>query len=147
MSLSYELKDIANLDDKRTHPADAGRMHPIMEKMIWATMTTSIGTITAANAEEFYWRYAFARRLDRQPDAAFGTGEEVFITLDDVKDHIGLHTNATTILDRKKWLGRFANDQAYGVQQEGTGREMFDRIARVNMAAAQAKATALRPTA
>lgn len=109
MSLNWNLgriKDwetvcqvVADTDD-RMNGVKAGDelLAPVTRSLIWATMAVDLGSITEANAGEFFARLrtieatgdAFLRRAERQDDPAN------WITLAEVRAHIGLSTNVTT---------------------------------------------------
>ena len=59
------------------------------ESLIFATMFVDMGEITEKNHEEFYERYV-------QFHMATGHGDELYLTLEDVKAAIGLSTNVFT---------------------------------------------------
>lgn len=87
-------------------PDNANRDRPRLEQMIFATIPVGINRITESNYKKFYSRY-------RQLQLATGrTGAD--IALADVKDHIGLSTNASTITDAqfKKTLTRYLEEKA-----------------------------------
>lgn len=57
------------------------------ESLVFATMAVDMGEITEKNYEEFFKRYAmFCSAADQQR----------YLTLEDVKRGIGLHTNVST---------------------------------------------------
>lgn len=59
------------------------------ESLIFATMFVDMGEITEKNHEAFYERYV-------QFHMATGHGEDLYLTLEDVKGAIGLTTNVFT---------------------------------------------------
>lgn len=86
MSLDYDLR---KLDDRE-------RSDTTTTAMIFLTMTVGISEITEKNAEEFYARtYAWETAVGtmrRGPD-----GGSLRITPADVRDYIGLRTNASPL--------------------------------------------------
>ena len=92
-----------------------GKIDPVLEKIIFTTMTIGIGGITADNYEKFYERirlYELASKELIARDAHFNS----FIRLDVIKKFIGLWTNAQKKTDAefKKFLLEclFAETQA-----------------------------------
>ena len=70
------------------------RLNPVTEALIFMTMSVKLGSITEANADEFYARMHFVEQLG----GPFLTkkGEPYWITAEDVHAHIGLVCNVTT---------------------------------------------------
>jgi hypothetical protein len=68
---------------------------PITQGLVWATMAVGFSSITEANAAEFYGRL----RLWELVSGSFVTTVEgdVLITLEDVRAHIGLYSNASKV--------------------------------------------------
>jgi hypothetical protein len=74
-----------------------GRVTQILESLIWATMSVGMNTITEKNWKDFYTRMKLLgidRNLLRKDDEGFYS---VPISAQEVKDHIGLRTNASTL--------------------------------------------------
>lgn len=65
---------------------------PKTEQLIWLTMSIGISRITKKNWTKFYAR-SFAWQRVR--------GHDVVVTAQDVYDHIGLFTNASSLTDSK----------------------------------------------
>ena len=66
---------------------------PITNALIWGTMSVGMNEITNSNWREFYSRAYMIQTI--HGGWLIETGESRFITPQEVKDHIGLHTNAT----------------------------------------------------
>jgi hypothetical protein len=107
MALHYDLTGIENnkeLWEESSKDEDGKqlyRLNPLTDMFIWFTMFVGIPEITAKNAEKFFARISFIESLKRPFLAVKDeeTGEEATrpITLEDVKRHIGLKTNASTL--------------------------------------------------
>lgn len=89
--------------------------NPVTEALIWASLSTGIGTITEANAAEVFGRIRLIEQLfgplliRAEVDGVRPEGEKAFITVDEVRSHIGLSTNASFKDEiRSKWLKRQA---------------------------------------
>lgn len=65
---------------------------PKTEQLIWLTMSIGISRITKKNWTKFYAR-SFAWQRVR--------GHDIVVTAQDVYDHIGLFTNASSLTDSK----------------------------------------------
>lgn len=109
MALSWDLTKVVDREVK--YPADAeGRQNVVTYALIWATMLAGIGEITEKTAGEFYARVHTYEVL--QGALVKGQDEETLdwvdmpITLEQVRDHIGLRTNVFPTEARAKWLKR-----------------------------------------
>ena len=92
MPLNYDLQNVeANYKD------DA--VWPITNALIWGTMSVAMGSITEKNWKEFYTR---CHMIETIHGAWLYAKDGVrHITPDDVKSHIGLHTNVATVSNAK----------------------------------------------
>lgn len=79
MALHYDLTDVKDAFDAE------GNIKPLTNSMIWATLYVNMREITEENAEEFFVRLQLCFRLTKSGNSD--------ITLEDVKNHIGLKTN------------------------------------------------------
>ena len=125
MSLNWDITDIENYkelcwldkEDPRvegiapgiwTTNKDGQLLNPTTLSMIWATLYTGIGDVKESNVEEFYARATL-----------FGTYK---ITMQDVKDHIGLSTNVFPEETRTKWVKRVVfnimDENTYNARKE-----------------------------
>lgn len=93
--------DFHNIKDHKTlcwlEPEDPqSRMNPITEALVWMTLIVGIYEITEKNYMEFYFRVSFEEKLN----GSFLTNSKdpkqkvPPLTLEQVKSHIGLRTNA-----------------------------------------------------
>jgi hypothetical protein len=92
MSLNYNIATVANFEDRCYNELDDGKyeLTDATNILIFATMIVDMGTITTENAEKFYTRY-------RMICAAQGRDSPV--TLQDVRDHVGLSANVNDKTD------------------------------------------------
>lgn len=73
------------------------RTNPVTNALAMATQIVGIRTITEANAAEFYARLHFS---EMHNGALLISGEgPQYISAQDVRDHIGLTSNANTVTD------------------------------------------------
>jgi hypothetical protein len=102
MALTYALTGI---DDWQTRcyvqqEDESSRMNPVTEALILATMAIGLRTITKSNVDEFAHRIEQYQRVSgallNRWDAETAKFEPLRITYGDVRDHIGLTTNAST---------------------------------------------------
>lgn len=88
-------------------------------------MFVDMGQITAENYEEFYARTAVQEKLSgaylTETDAE-GNHKPRYITLKDVRDHIGLSTNVS-FLKRAQWLKRVMDYQMRDIVERAKMRE------------------------
>ena len=74
-----------------------GKMTEVLHTLIWTTMSVGMSSITEKNWKDFYTRMKLLgsdRSLLRRDENG---GYTVPISAQEVKDHIGLMTNATTL--------------------------------------------------
>lgn len=95
MSLTFDLSKVP--DEVKRYPDDPQKINPVTEVLIWLTMTTTIWEITEENYQRAYvriaaWERAFGAHLMESGDD--GELRPRPITMEDVKAHIGLQTNA-----------------------------------------------------
>lgn len=101
MSLNWNVSKIENWEDvcKVKKKDGTEKWNPVTETIVFATMFTGIPEITAKNHEEFFKRIHMFEKvngalLQEFPEGG-GQPTPVFLTHRDVKDHIGLYTNAS----------------------------------------------------
>ena len=97
MSLNWNLTNIKNYREVCYDQDDD--LNPVTEALIWSTLAVRLGSITEKNYRLFYNRF-------RMLEAVRGSWSHTkdgprLMTLDEVKDHIGLSTNVTDETDLK----------------------------------------------
>lgn len=124
--------DVSRIDLKvRTIEVDGEQeMSRVTESLIWATMAVGMNSITEENAEDFYARLHLYELL-RGP-FLHKSGEPAPMTPEQVRAHIGLHTNAS-IVSLVKWRNQLTSD----VLKQAT-RLYTDTIADADLAASAA---------
>lgn len=100
MSLDFSFEKIADksvlfVDGKVPGPDESGNLTAATQGCIFGTMNLGINPITEENYQKFYDRYV-------EFMTAYGENEKFWSikSIDDVKKHIGLSTNASRIPDR-----------------------------------------------
>ena len=123
MSLNWNLSRMRNRDIA-TDADD--KLSPRTEAMIWATMAVGIGRITERNAEEFARRIA----LFETAHGALRSNADgpIYITLDEVRLHIGLSTNVADT-SRAAWDKRFARGLLENCESRTRARQQRERDA------------------
>jgi hypothetical protein len=102
MSLDWAVEDVKDWETvcwiEGTKP-DTKRLNPITEILIWATMHVGINEITEKNAEKFHSRLMQLHEIGQ----AIGYNKDGDYTpsLEEIKQHIGLGTNASCYNERK----------------------------------------------
>lgn len=108
MALHFDLTGITDCDRVvfEEVTAESGeverRLTARADALIWATMFVGIDRITKENAEEFYLRLAIRERVFgalRYRINQKGEREDIRFTLDDIRQHVGLSTNADRLTD------------------------------------------------
>ena len=106
MALNWNVEDVANWQELFVEIEGGYReMIKIHERILMHTMTIGITRITEKNWKKFYDRVYMWERVH---GAGYYTRENdqlkpIYVTEDDVKRMIGLHTNASTI-SKKEFL-------------------------------------------
>ena len=121
MPLNYDYRKVKTTTwepdgtfDKDGEPM--GKMPDVLNSLIWITMSIGMNSITEKNWEDFYTRMKLLgvdRNLLRRDEDGNYT---IPISAEDVRDHIGLHTNASS-----KTKTQFLK-QAYEVASRETER-------------------------
>jgi hypothetical protein len=89
MSLNFSYGKVKNYKEVCFEAGEDGKMKGSTNVLIWATMSIGMSSITEKNYVEFWVRFSSAH-------AVFNLYHGKAITLDDIKAHIGLTTNANT---------------------------------------------------
>jgi len=76
------------------------RLHPITAELVFGSMNIGLASITAKNAKEVFLRHRMLAVVGGAP-LRDGEGNEIFITREDVKAHIGLTINVAEISKAK----------------------------------------------
>lgn len=112
MSLRWELTKIENAETVCFLPPDENgekRINPVTDVLIWYTIALGMSDITAANWHLFYRRLWFYDRLNGPLLLRQEGGIPKPVTPEEVRQHVGLHTNVSPE-DDETWLLR----QAWG---------------------------------
>jgi hypothetical protein len=117
MALTWDIAEVKNYKrtcyDQATKKAigddDYFRLKPMTEMMIFITMSIGMNEITEKNYGKFFQRLSEYEEICgpqlKKPDGRCKTGfRSVYTTIDDVRRHIGLWTNASRI-SPQKWVG------------------------------------------
>ena len=123
MPLTWDVTEVENhqqittLVAERDDPAygvKAGQeqWHPVTMALVWHSLSTGIGSITEKNADEVYARIELCERL-HGPTLRDKDGERP-ITPEDVRAHIGLHTNVGQTTTQATFLKRQAGSYLDG---------------------------------
>ena len=94
-------------DEITTDPNNPKKWHPVTDRLIWKSLAVDLGEITEDNIEEWLFRLAFEQRMSDYADLEFGDGTRIWITREDLENHIGMTTNVTT-KTRLNWVKRYA---------------------------------------
>lgn len=95
MALHYDTTVIP--EAITTSPFDKNDWHPVTHYLMFATMSVGMGEITKQNAPEFFRRIAILQRIEGPAisyrDHLDGSTTKIYLTLEDITNHIGLRTN------------------------------------------------------
>lgn len=104
MSLNYSLKNIKDWESVCYSESD--ELSPKTEALIFLTMSVGMGEITEKNGAEFWTRLKLIQELNGPFLTQVGAGDGSDLTVEDVIDHIGLHTNVVEET-RLQWMKRY----------------------------------------
>ena len=101
MSLNFDYHLVP--DHITTSPFDENKIHPVTNYLIWSSLLTGISSITKANVDEVFRRIAVLQKLNgsdiQYSDSISGDWVEIYLTRQDIENHIGLWTNASSLTD------------------------------------------------
>jgi hypothetical protein len=90
-------------DHLTTSPFDENKIHPVTNYLIWSSLLTGISSITKANVDEVFRRIAVLQKLEgaqiQYVDPISNDWIEIYLTRQDIENHIGLWTNASYLTD------------------------------------------------
>lgn len=86
-------------------PGEGGQeqWHPVTDRIVWHLLAIGISKITEENAEKVYRRISMIEEVSGPSLVYARDGKEtgIFITMEDIRNHIGLCTNVTNMTDAK----------------------------------------------
>jgi hypothetical protein len=117
MALHYDLSGIENNQTVCYSEGGAGNdvyMNPVTKAIVLMMMVIEVGEIKTDNVPEVFSRISIFERINGNSvyDVVDGVRKPHYITLEDVKNHIGLKTNAPNssrnefLKKCKDWLKR-----------------------------------------
>lgn len=111
MSLDWNVGDVADFENVCFEQRDDGRyVRPVTNAIVMSTMATDMRGITEDTVDEFAWRLDLYQRMFGAliVEAHDGGFIERFITVEEVRAHVGLSTNVAP-QSRAKWLKRMTD--------------------------------------
>lgn len=131
MALNWDISSIPDYEQTCfVGEGEEQRLAGVTQGLIFLTIGVGLGEITEDNADEFYARVSLVEALHGK--TLVGKDGPTAITPEDVRAHIGLHTNVS---DEK--LGAWAGRVARSYVQEAKSRAKRQRERTVLEAAAQ----------
>jgi hypothetical protein len=119
MSLTWDLQNIKDYKtvcwietgEKDDKGEPVTRLNPVTNTLIWMTMAVKLGSITEANAADFYGRLRIMEKLDGPFLYKIENGEKIdrYFTPEEIHAHIGLVCNVTSE-SFSKFLGVVRDD-------------------------------------
>jgi hypothetical protein len=101
MSLNFDYHLVP--DHITTSPFDENKIHPVTNYLIWSSLLTGISSITKANVDEVFRRIAVLQKLNgsdiQYMDPISHDWVSIYLTRQDIENHIGLWTNASSLTD------------------------------------------------
>lgn len=105
MALTADYREIKHYKRKCYHEVAGEKyLHPITQCLVFATIYVQMGEITEKNYQSFFvrlsmWQQAFGPMCEVRDRRHKSGWRNHLITLDDVRNHIGLVTNVLTKSD------------------------------------------------
>lgn len=117
MSLNYDLQNV-----KADWKSDD--VWPITNALIWGTMSVGMNSITEANWQEFYTRAYMIQTI--YGGWISDDGQIRFVTPQEIREHIGLGTNANNLSNAKfkENMDRRMREQAQQIMRSVENREL-----------------------
>lgn len=139
MALHFDYKNVRDWKVASTHPNYPDKWHPVGETLVWMSLVCGYNKITEANAEKIAQRLMEYQTING-PLLEYGTTEgptgqrKLYIDLPEVKRHIGLTTNASSMTDAE-WrkhlyehvIKREVNDTRYYQRDKPSTLETFEQ--------------------
>ena len=104
MALTWDVTDIENHEEVTTEMRDGvAHWHPVTDALVWATLFIGIPKITRDNWMEF-WRRTM--QIEQEEGSIIKTTvndvvNDRPITSEDIRRHIGLRTNASSMTSKE----------------------------------------------
>lgn len=118
MSLDFDISKV-EWEEKWIERDGKEVMNPLTHTIIFTTMYVDMGEITEGNWQEFYtrvhaWELVVGAGASKRATKGDDEWEPYFITPEDVRRHIGLHTNVTktSLASFKTKLWKIMEDKA-----------------------------------
>lgn len=137
MPLTWSLEDIENYkevcwvetDEKDEDGTPLHRLATVTETLIFMTMAVRMGSITKANADDFFGRLKILEKLDGPFIYKTVDGEKVdyYFTPEDIHAHIGLVCNVTTE-SFSKFLGVVRDDYKQRKRQYNSAMRKKEKV-------------------
>jgi hypothetical protein len=108
MPLTWNVRKIKNYEEVTTDPDNPKKWHPLTEAFVWYSYVIGMHEITEKNYEEFFTRIFIEERTIGTIRLRPQEGAEplpVYTTLEEVKSHIGMHTNVSKKTLTQFWKG------------------------------------------
>lgn len=145
MSLNFDftgmIKRVGQQEFERLttspYPSEDGKAkwHPVTNSLIWSSMTLSMGNISEDNVKEWAFRLRMLQLVGGDAPEFSDGDYKVWITEQDIRNHIGMHTNCTT-KTREQWLkqqfGKGTEHMLKKLDQPGSAFELVGEHAAKN---------------
>ena len=101
MSLNWDVSKVKNNEEICFVKKEDGQyLSPVTESLVWLTLGTGIGSITEANAHEFYVRMKMYWGINDY------SAKEKKVKWEDIVAHIGLSTNVFPKVSNAKFMSK-----------------------------------------
>ena len=102
MALHFDFGKVADYQRLTTDPLDENRWHPVADALVWLSLSCGYNHITEKNYKDIAKRIALYQMAGGAYFSYYeGEGDSknrvsIYITEEDVRRFIGMHTNAST---------------------------------------------------
>jgi len=131
MALNFDVSNITDYQNITTSPLSKDSWHPVTHYLVFSLMSIGINEIKAGNVDEVFRRVAMQQRIDGPALEYYIPPVEIYLTRQDIVNHIGLHTNVSNMTAaefNKKTLKVF---EALALLQCDSVLSAFGQVAKV----------------
>ena len=131
MALNFDVSNIADYQNITTSPFNENKWHPVTEYLVFALMGIGVNEIKVGNVDEVFRRVAIHQKLHGPALEYYIPPTTIYVTLQDIKNHIGLRTNVSTLTAAEFNKRSFKIFEGYAIDQCETILTAFGQVAKV----------------
>jgi len=131
MALNFDVSNITDYQNITTSPFDENKWHPITEYLVFGLMGIGINEIKVGNVDEVFRRVAIHQKLYGPALEYYQPPTSIYLTRQDIKNHIGLRTNVSNMTSAEFNKKTFKIFEGYATDQCETILSAFGQVAKV----------------